>query len=247
MTEEKRKPSAIVEIGIGFLYLIVGVLGIVAVAIALSVFDAEPDAPAKTAKASAPAAPTKQYLPDPHYIMKDGPAYGYRRQSGDATEIVMIYYMGEKGGRHQMMEENAGSTIIYECVVPCRYPKVMLFSDLDEPAIEVKRYETQPGSLIDKIMSDLMRKDIECCALFEIRGKQYMAWFDERKGRILTSWEKALADKKAKETVRIETPASVTEPPYKGCLRIVKPNIDGAPPSTRSWSCPKSSVPDAAG
>ncbi|MDR2259386.1 MAG: hypothetical protein LBE06_00305 [Azoarcus sp.] len=247
MTEEKREPSAIVKIGAWFLALISAVLGIVAAHMAASFFESEPDKPAKTAKASAPAAPTKQYLPDPHYIMKEGPAYGYRRQSGDATEIVMIYYMGEKDGRHQVMEENAGSMLVYECVLPCRYFKAMIFSDLDEPAIEVKRYETQPGSMIDKIMTDLMHKDIECCAIFRIRGKQYLAWFDEKKGQILTSWEKTLAEKKANETVDIETPASVTKPPYKGCKLIFIPNIDGAPPSTSSWSCPKSSVPGAAG
>lgn len=146
--------------------------------------EAPPSKPVATASAAAspkPAAATAG-----NYSLQDGQLYGYEvaPAAGEAPRpLVMLRYLGERDGAHQLLQRESELDIVIECGRPCEFYKAMAFR-------EGRHLKTERLRLVDRSVAALALEDAWRGRLQRAvapnDGRPALAWYSEQLGLVLT-------------------------------------------------------------
>lgn len=158
-----------------------------AAACALALVGCEDPAPASPRAPEAAAVEPPPVVPRHRYAMRDGDQYGYEpalsqsaQMAGQAgSALVMLSYLGERGGKHQLMLKKGGAVGVFECANPCDFFRVMTFAGGYPMGTE--RMRAVPELIASAAMRDAIDGYLEP-ATKTVGGKRVRMWFDEQKG-----------------------------------------------------------------
>lgn len=89
--------------------------------------------------------------PTHFYDVQDGQMYGY--EAADKSRVVMMMYLGEKNGKHQIWEDQGIKELVLECAIPCEL--VTMYTIINNKAKERMHFKNKANSIFDRMISDI--------------------------------------------------------------------------------------------
>ena len=141
--------------------------------------------------------------PQHYHVLQDGYQFGYERQLSQelantgqaAAPLVMLRYLGEQDGKHQIVETEGATDLVMECANPCKFIKIMGF--VGGEFAEKQHLKYVPGIVAYYAFEDAFNGQLKQF-VYEKSGKQVHLWFDEQKGMIKKPVPKQTLDKPTK-------------------------------------------------
>jgi hypothetical protein len=128
-----------------------------------------------------------------NYDVQDGAEYGYtaaitpaQQQAGQVGQTIhMMFYAGERDGRHQMHMINGNVFVVFECSAPCEVIKAMTVIDEDglRSQVNTERIRAVPGMIAALALDDAISGRLHPYEQ-HINGRRYAPWVDDSKGLV---------------------------------------------------------------